>query len=102
MNRRRIPWLLGFLSLWALVGCGLGTSTSEDLAAQVRSAITEEWQKLPEMQDCVIEDVTLVHKGGNTYTGFLDVSANGEKERISLEVTRDGSSFVWQLKSTAD
>lgn len=99
--RRFLP-LASVCTFLALAGCGLGTSSSEDLAAEVRSAITEEWQKSPEMQDCVIEDIALVHKDGNTYTGFLDVSANGEKERISLEVTRDGSSFVWQLKSTAD
>jgi hypothetical protein len=98
------PLAVGALSLSLYVGMifGLATVSSrptpEALAKEVTPMIVRELQKKPELQGIAIQDLTLVHKGGNTYAGFLDATLNGATERIPLEVTHDGKSILWQLK----
>lgn len=69
------------------------------LAAEVRQLIQNEWQKKPKLQGATIQNVQLVHKEGKTYTGFLDAAMGGNSERLSLEVTLDGTSILWQIKA---
>lgn len=71
------------------------------LAAEVRPLILSELQKKPELQAIAIQDVNLVHKEGNMFSGFIDVALNGETERIPLEVTHDGKTTLWQLRASA-
>jgi len=72
-----------------------------ELAAKVKPLILSELQKKPQLQAIAIQDVTLVHKEGNTFSGFIDVALNGEAERIPLEVTHDGKTTLWQLRPSA-
>jgi hypothetical protein len=70
-----------------------------ELAAEVKPLILQEWQKKPELRGATIQSVTLVHKGGNSYTGFIDATLDGKSERLMLEVTHDGRTIMWQLKA---
>jgi len=72
-----------------------------ELAAEVMPMILSELQKKPELKAIAIHDVTLVHKEGNMFSGFINVALNGETERIPLEVTHDGKTISWQLRPSA-
>jgi len=74
----------------------------KELAAEVKPLILQEWQKKPELRGATIQDVTLVHKGGNTYSGFVDATLAGKSERLMLEVTHDGQTILWQLKAAGN
>ena len=70
-----------------------------ELAAEVQPLILQEWHKQPELRAATIQSLTLVHKGGNSYTGILDAILDGKSERLKLEVTYDGQSIAWELKA---
>lgn len=70
-----------------------------ELAAEVKPLILQEWQKEPELRGATIQNVTLVHKGGNSYSGFIDATLDGKSERLMLDVTHDGRTILWQLKA---
>jgi hypothetical protein len=103
-----LPLLVGVLSTGMYVATCFGLAmaasrpSAETLAVEVRPLILQEMQKKPGLQGFVIQDITLVHKGGNTYTGFLDATLNGVSERITLEVTHDGRSILWELKPASN
>jgi hypothetical protein len=69
-----------------------------ELAAAVKPLILQEWQKKPELIGAKINNITLVHKGGNTYTGFVDATFGGKSQQLALEVTHDGQNTMWQVK----
>lgn len=97
------PLLAGFASTGAYIALAFFLAVAtfrpnpNELADAVRVLILQEWQKEPELRSVKIQGVTLVHKGGNTYSGFVDAIADGEAERLKLEVTHDGQSVMWQL-----
>lgn len=68
------------------------------LAAEARSLILREWQKKPELRGATIQNVTLVHKGGKLYTGFVDATIGGQAERLSVEVIVEGGTLELTLK----
>jgi hypothetical protein len=70
----------------------------DELAAEVKPLILAEWQKEPERRGASIQNVTLVHKGGKVYTGFVDATLGGQSERLSLEVVYDRGTIAWELK----
>jgi hypothetical protein len=72
-----------------------------ELAAEVKPLILQEWQKKPELRGASIQNVTLVHKGGKVYTGFVDATLDGQSQRLSLEVVYDRGTLAWQLKPLA-
>ena len=73
-----------------------------ELAAEIKPLILQEWQKRPELSNATIQSVTLVHQGGNIYTGFIDATLDSKTERLMLEVTHDGGTITWQLKATGN
>jgi hypothetical protein len=74
------------------------TPDAKDIVAEVKPLILQEWQKKPETRGATIQNITLDHKGGNRYSGFVDATLGGRLERFTLEVTVDGGTFVWELK----
>jgi hypothetical protein len=71
----------------------------ETVALQARDLILRQWKKDPELRSVKIQNITLIHKGGPMYAGFLDATIGGVAERLRLEVRSeaDGSIEV-QLK----
>lgn len=104
-NGWRLPLLVGVASVGAYIAVVFFLAVAaykpdpSELAAEVKPLILQEWQKKPELRGATIQSVTLVHKGGNSYTGFIDATLNGKSERLMLEVTHDGKTIMWQLKA---
>lgn len=73
-----------------------------ELAAEIKPLILQEWQKKPELRDASIQKISLDHKGGKVYTGFVDAIIGGRWVRLSLEVVCDRSTISWDLKLPAN
>ena len=69
-----------------------------ELAAEVKPMILQQWQNRPELRGATIQNVTLVHKHGKVYAGFVDATMGGQSERLALEVVYDRGSILWELK----
>jgi hypothetical protein len=70
----------------------------KEIADEVKPLILQEWQKKPELRGATIQNITLVHKGDNSYSGFVDAMFGDKPERLMLDVTYDGQTILWQLK----
>ena len=69
------------------------------LEDEVRQSIEETWRNKPETRyNHKILSFSLVHKGGNQYDGLLEADIDHKQVRISVEVTYDGSSFIWKMR----
>ena len=88
----------GYVALCIFVVVVFHRPDPEELAAQVKPLILREWQKNPLMAEATIRDIVLVHKGGNTYTGYVDAAIRGQRVRLRLEVVYDRGNIVWQTK----
>lgn len=108
-NYPKKSWVLPFLagvSMWVvvlLIGSIAhmikGVDTKQ-MAEKVKPLILAEWHKQPEFRDTTIQDITLVHKSGNMYTGLINATINGESDRLILEITHDGKNLIWQVNPT--
>ena len=87
-----------FALCFALLVASCGpTETASRLAREVQPLILAEWQKLPELKDASIQQVELVHEGGNTYRGFVDATFGGAATRLGIEVIADQERVLWEL-----
>ncbi|MBX9625225.1 MAG: hypothetical protein K2X82_15570 [Gemmataceae bacterium] len=76
---------------------GVHQPDPKELAAEVKPLILKKWREKPELHSATIQDVTLVHKGGNTYTGLVNATIDGKTEWLKLEVIHDGQTIFWEL-----
>ncbi len=74
----------------------------EELAAEVKPLMLEQWKKDPILGKATIQSIALVHKGGGIYSGFVEVKLDGQSERFSLEVVLDRETIRWQIKPEAN
>jgi hypothetical protein len=73
-----------------------------ELADQVKPLILEEWHKTPELRGATIMNVTLFHRVGKVYSGFVDAKLAGHVERLALEVIYEGNAITWEIKPFDD
>jgi maltose-binding protein MalE len=85
------------LAVVMLTGCETKLST-EELASQVQSNIEETWASDPDLAGAKITSFTLVHKEGKEYKGVLEATHDKESVTLSVDVTYDGESFMWEIK----
>jgi hypothetical protein len=103
-----LPLLIAIASLAVYFGVigGVVLLTSDlspdELAAEVKPLILKEWHKDPMLRDATIQNITLEHRDGNVYTGFVDAILGGRPERLSLQVTYDGETVEWEVKPLDD
>ena len=64
--------------------------TTEELQDDVKRMYEEH----EEFRGITLEEVSLVHEGGNKYDGFIVCSGNGQKEQFSITVTFDGEHIL--------
>lgn len=72
--------------------------STQDLQAEVLQSIRETWADEPSLSNARISSLNLIHKTGNQYEGLLDVTLDGEREKLVIDVTYDGKQFMWQVR----
>lgn len=87
---------LGITIAIVLAGCG-GTS-AEELAKEVHAEIAKKVASDPELEGLQLGELTLVHRSGNEYRGILDVTDDGVQQQLSVSVTYDGSTLLWEIE----
>ena len=92
--KRKIVGFIVFFAFCSLIVVGCGVSTA-DLTKQVKSSIEETWKE--QGVKIKIDDLTLIKKSKTEYKGILNVSAYGEKQALTVNVTVDGKSFMWEI-----
>ena len=110
---KKLILLLLFIPL--VFSCEQRMST-EELTKEVKQNMIEHFAENDDVADIKLVDLTLVHKGGNEYTGIADViienpvadmlndlsELNILKKNIevaySVEVIYDGESYHWKLE----
>jgi len=92
--KRNIVGIIVFVFFCSLLVAGCGLST-EELTKQVRESIEETWKD--QGAKIKIDDFTLVKKSKTEYKGILNVSAYGEKQTLTVNVTVDGKNLMWQI-----
>jgi hypothetical protein len=94
------------LAIAASVSSGIGAPSHEpspeELAAEVKPLIVQEWKKRPEFRNATIQKISLTDKGGGLYFGFIEATLDGHPERLSLEVVVDRKTIRWQIKPEAN
>jgi hypothetical protein len=71
--------------------------STEDLAKEVLADIEANWDETG-IEGVRIDDFTLVKKSKNEYRGILEVSGDGESLSLTVNVTVDGDSFMWEIE----
>ena len=87
--------------LW-IVMSSLGGSPNSEIEAATKEIMVEEFKK--QGVNCVVKDLTLVHKSGNEYSGIANCKVDGEDAQFSLNVLCDGTNVQaeWELSSVYD
>jgi hypothetical protein len=68
------------------------------LAAQVKPQIEQQWATNLALRKLKIENITLQHKAGNDYTGWIEYSLGGHSARMNLDVTvKENARVAWDL-----
>lgn len=98
-----VSWIGVFLMVIALACTaaqffGLERLSVDQLRDQVRTNIETKLKENPVTQNVRIKDFTLIHRGGNDYTGILVADSDAGEERLPIEVTYDGENFVLKFK----
>ncbi len=89
--------ILGGLLLLPLPGVFSKNLSRGELTRQVRTSIEEQRSSHPLLKGSTIEDLELVHSGGNQYTGILTLrSPLAGSYRLTVDVTVDGDRMMWR------
>jgi hypothetical protein len=104
--------ILGMIGASALFVIGAAVSsrigptshepTPEELAAEVKPLILREWQKSPGFEKATMRQISLAHKGGGLYSGFIEATLDGQPEHLALEVVLDRETIRWEIKPEAN
>jgi hypothetical protein len=68
------------------------------VADEVKPLILQELRKNPAFRDATIQNVSLIHKGGKAYSGFVDATIGGRAQQLPLDVVFDGGAIHLELK----
>jgi hypothetical protein len=75
-----------------------GQLSPADLAAQVKPEILREWQGHPIMRLLTINSITLMHQGGDDYSGTVECRFLDQMLKAPIEVKVDGAKVRWQFR----
>jgi hypothetical protein len=76
-----------------VAGCGM---SKKDLTEQVQASIEETWED--QGIDVEIKDLSLKKKSAKEYRGILEVETYGESATLTVLVTVDGDTFMWEIE----
>jgi hypothetical protein len=92
--------LFCFISIFILSSCGISKGEME-------RGIKESFQEKMDTDSTYkkyqikVQNVTLIKSGSHTYDGFVNVLLDDETHDVSISVTVDGSSYMWETKPLA-
>jgi hypothetical protein len=95
-----IIWLFCFIGIFLLSSCGISKGEME-------RGIKESFQEKMDTDSTYkkyqikVQKVTLIKSGSHTYDGFVNVLLDNETHDVSISVTTDGSSYMWETKPLA-
>jgi hypothetical protein len=75
-----------------------GEHKTENLTQEVQDSIQKKFSTDPDRQGEIIKGFGLTKDSGNKYKGMLTLEKNGKTIDVSVDVTYDGHSFVWQAE----
>jgi len=96
--------LLGSLSIVAALLCiaapflGWQRLSDDALRDQVSTSIQSTWHKNPAQKNIRLKSLSLVHRGGNEYSGLVVADVSGRDEQHAVDVTYDGKTFRWKIQ----
>jgi hypothetical protein len=106
-DRAKRPFL-GILGASVLLAIGAGLSnmvseasyepTPEEVAAEVKPLMLQEWKKRPELKNATIQTISLTYRSAGLYSGLVEATLDGQPERLSLEVVLDRGTIRWKIK----
>jgi hypothetical protein len=76
-----------------IASCGI---SKKDLTEQVKAAIEEQWEE--QGLDFEIKDLSLIKLNNKEYRGILEAESYGESVNLTVLVTVDGDTFMWELE----
>lgn len=82
--------ILCLLVVLLLVACH---PTTEQLEKEVKTLASEKFAEV----GIRVVNVTLIHKGGNDYSGIITLSSEGESEEFDINVVCDGRNFQYEI-----
>ena len=82
--------LLCLLVVLLFVAC---RPTTEQLEKEVKTLASEKFAEV----NIRVVNVTLIHKGGNDYSGIITLSSEGESEDFDINVVCDGRNFQYEI-----
>ncbi|MDR2597059.1 MAG: hypothetical protein LBC76_07050 [Treponema sp.] len=95
-----IIWLFCFIGIFLLLSCGKSKSEME-------RGIKENFQEKMDTDSTYkkyqikVQKVTLIKSGSHTYDGLVNVLLDDKAHDVSISVTTDGSSYIWETKPLA-
>lgn len=97
INWKKVLWIsIGSIAIcFALLFFSVISDKTALLAPQVEESIRSNFKEHPTFSKLEIHSFDLEHRSGNDYEGILEVSENGKKRNIRIEVIYDGDRFLW-------
>ncbi len=72
--------------------------STPNLRKQVLKNIETTFAKQPSLAALKIKSFDLEHENGDQYEGTLVVSANGQQQRLNVDVVYNGKRFMWKVR----
>jgi hypothetical protein len=94
--------LVTVMSISNRLGAAPYQPTSEELAAEVKPLILQEWKETPGLEQTTIQSISLVPKGEGRYSGSIEAMIDGQASRLALEVVLDRETIRWKINAGAN
>ena len=100
-----IPFLAGVsctglaiitVALGLFIQFNMNTPTTEEFAEELQPILLEDFQRIPPLKHATIEHIQLIPAGETTYSGYVQISINGQSERLPIEAQREWYGTFWE------
>jgi hypothetical protein len=84
--------------MFLVISCGL---SKNEIQRQIKISFQEKLDAEYSKYDMIVNNVILVKTGPNKYDGMVNLSLGEKKHDVSITVTADNDSFMWEVKPLA-
>jgi hypothetical protein len=95
-----VSWILVFISLSFISGCGPSTN---EIGTQIAASMQNKFNSDTQLRDLhlTVQSVTVVHSSGNLYQGIARISSRRISHDIPVKITADGQNTMWETEPGA-